>query len=116
YEWAPIDRLGLEIELPFSFYYPTEAGIVAPSSKLNSLKLAGQYSFYVSEKRKTSMALGYIHEFEFTDFDSYNSEKFVTGNIYTPFFVIAKRWGDNFHTLLYTGPQFIQHYGHSSET
>src|SRR5690606_2770409 len=22
YEWAPINRLGLEVELPFSFYYP----------------------------------------------------------------------------------------------
>ncbi len=23
YEWAPINRLGLEVELPFSIYYPT---------------------------------------------------------------------------------------------
>ena len=22
YEWAPVNRLGLEVELPFSFYYP----------------------------------------------------------------------------------------------
>ncbi len=110
YEWAPIDRLGLEVELPFSLYYPTENGSIAPGSKLQSLKLAGQYSFYVSEKYKTSMALGYIHEFEITEFSNYGKESFFTGNVYNPFFVVAKRWGSNFHTLLYTGPQFFQHF------
>jgi hypothetical protein len=113
YEWAPIDRLGLEVELPFSFYYPTEIGAVAPQSKLNSLKLAGQYSFLVEEKMKTTMALGYIHEFELTDFNSYSEDNFFTGNVYNPFFIAAKRWGQNFHTLLYTGPQFIQHFSGS---
>jgi hypothetical protein len=62
YEWAPIDRLGLEVELPFSIYPSSQNGS-APSSSLNSLKLAGQYTFLVSEKMNTSMALGYIHEF-----------------------------------------------------
>lgn len=56
YEWAPIDRLGLEVELPFSIYYPTIVNTTSPSNKLNSFKLAAQYSFYVSEKHKTSMA------------------------------------------------------------
>lgn len=110
YEWAPINRLGLEVELPFSFYYPAENGNVAPKNKLNSLKLAGQYSFFVSEKIKTSMAIGYIQEFELADFNNYGKDKLVTGNVYNPFFVAAKRWGDNFHTLLYTGPQLIHHF------
>jgi hypothetical protein len=114
YEWAPINRLGLEVELPFTFYYPTENGSVVPKNKLNSLKLAGQYSFFVSEKLKTSMAIGYIQEFELTDFNSYGKDKLFTGNVYNPFFVVAKRWGDNFHTLLYTGPQFINHFTDNS--
>jgi hypothetical protein len=109
YEWAPIDRLGLEVELPFSIYPSSQNGS-APSSSLNSLKLAGQYTFLVSEKMNTSMALGYIHEFEMTDFVDYGKEKLVTGNVYNPFYVVAKRWGQNFHTLLYTGPQFIHHF------
>lgn len=46
YEWAPINRLGLEVELPFSFYYPSESKSTAPGSKLNSIKLAAQYSFF----------------------------------------------------------------------
>lgn len=115
YEWAPIDRLGLEVELPFTFY-PSNKDANAPSSKLNGLKLATQYSFFVSEKLKTSMAIGYIHEFELTAFNNYNNSKLFTGNIYNPFFVVAKRWGNNFHTLLYTGPAIQHHFDHHSTT
>jgi hypothetical protein len=117
YEFAPIDRLGFEVELPFTFYYPTETGVSKndiPQSRLNSLKLATQFSFFVSEKHSTSMAIGYIHEFELTSFNKYGKEKFVKGNIYNPFFVGAKRWGDNFHTLLYTGPLIEHHFKDNS--
>lgn len=114
YEFAPIDRLGLEIELPFSFFYTTEKGTESPGSKLNGLKLATQYSFFVSEKMKTSLALGYLHEFEFAEFRNYGKEKFFTGNVYNPFLVAAKRWGSNFHTLIYTGPELIHHFADRS--
>lgn len=114
YEWAPIDRLGLEIELPFTFYYPLANDVQAPNSKLNGLKLAAQYSFLVSEKYKTSLAIGYIHEFEMTEFKNYDSDHFFKGNLYNPFFVAAKRWGDNFHTLLYTGPVFEHNFYENS--
>jgi hypothetical protein len=110
YEWAPIDRLGFEVELPFSLYYPTNNIGTTPGNKLNSIKLATQYSFYVSEKNKTSMALGYIHEFELTDINKYGKGEIWTGNIYNPFFIAAKRWGNNFHTLLYTGPAIEQNF------
>ena len=116
YEFAPIDRLELEIEIPFSFYYPTIEGAAAPKSKLNSLKLAGQYSFYVSEKNKVSMAVGYIHEFGLTEFSSYGKGRCYTGNMYNPFLVVAKRWGMNFHTLLYSGPVFHHSFGKSAGT
>lgn len=114
YEFAPIDRLGLEVELPFSFYYPIDKSASTPKSKLNSLKLATQYTFLVSEKAKTSLAIGYIHEFEMNEFSNYKKETVFTGNIYNPFFVAAKRWGQNFHTLLYTGPMFEQHFNSNS--
>ena len=110
YEWAPIDRLGLEVELPFSLYYPVAADANAPGNRLNSLKMAAQYSFFVSEKMKTSLALGYIHEFELANFNRYGSAHLVTGNVYNPFFVAAKRWGQHFHTLVYAGPQFVHHF------
>lgn len=113
YEWAPLNRLGFEVELPFTIY-PSSKNGNTPQSKLNGLKLATQYSFFVSEKYKTSMAIGYIHEFELTPFSSFGNSKLFTGNIYSPFFVAAKRWGSNFHTLLYTGPIFQQHLNPSS--
>lgn len=112
YEFAPIDRLGLEIEFPFTFYYRTDnsSGSV-PSSKLNSMKLAAQWSFLVSEKMSTSLAIGYLHEFELTEFVNYGRESFFRGNVFNPFFVAAKRWGQNFHTLIYTGPRVERYFG-----
>src|SRR5690606_1899536 len=46
--------------------------------------------------------------------NNYRKEKFYEGNVYNPFFVAAKRWGQNFHTLIYTGPQVFQHFGANS--
>jgi len=110
YEWAPIDRLGLEIELPFTFHYRTEEAGDVPQSRLNSLKLAAQWSFLVSDKAKTTLALGYLHEFELVPFKQYGSQRLYEGNIFNPFFIAAKRWGNNYHTLIYAGPEFFQYF------
>lgn len=61
----------------------------------------------MSEPMATSMAIGYINEFELSDFANFG-QPFIKGNSYNPFFVVAKRWGNNFHSLLYTGPK-IEH-------
>ncbi|GAB3656321.1 hypothetical protein GCM10028791_28080 [Echinicola sediminis] len=109
YEWAPINRLGLEVELPFTFYTPvnnTEKDSI-PSNRLNSLKIAAQWSFFVNEAMATSMAIGYINEFELSEFSNFG-EPTVKGNIYNPFLVVAKRWGYNIHSLIYTGPKIEQ--------
>lgn len=111
YEWAPIDRLGFEVELPFTFHTPTRLtpSDAIPKNRLNSLKVATQWSFFVSEKWATSMALGYIHEFELAPFDSYQKNVY-RGNVFNPFFVVAKRWGNNFHSLIYTGPMISREF------
>jgi hypothetical protein len=109
YEFAPIHRLGLEIEFPFTFYLPFSGSTEEiPRSRLNSLKMAAQYTFLVSEKAKTSLAVGYLHDFEFVPFRDYGKKRFYKGNLYNPFFIAAKRWGNNFHTLVYTGPVIEQ--------
>lgn len=111
YEWAPIDRLGLEVELPLTFYSPvkgTENDSV-PSNQLNSVKIAAQWSFFVNEPMATSMALGYINEFEMSDFENFG-RPLIKGNVYNPFLVVAKRWGNNFHSLIYTGPMIEQNF------
>jgi hypothetical protein len=116
YEWAPIDRLGLEIELPFSFYQVNgEINENSPRSNLNSLQLAAQYTFLVSEKAQTSLALGYLHEFALTEFVNYGKEPLYTGNVYSPFFVAAKRWGRNWHSINYSGPVIFQDFNGNPE-
>lgn len=109
YEWAPIDRLGLEVELPFTFYTASDGAekISIPNNRLNSMKVATQWSFFVNERLATSMAIGYINEFELSDFGNFG-KPLIKGNVYNPFLVVAKRWGTNFHSLIYTGPQ-IEH-------
>ncbi|MFN4286797.1 MAG: HAEPLYID family protein [Lacibacter sp.] len=112
YEFAPVDRLGLEVELPFSFYYPingTHRDSV-PASRMNSLKLAAQYTFFVSEPMATSLAVGYLHEFELEEFRNYGKKNLYIGNLYNPFFIAAKRWGNNYHTLIYAGPQILSYF------
>ena len=117
YEWAPIDRLGLEIEVPVTLFNvrgnPTD--IDRPSNRIESLKLASQWSFLVSEKAKTTLALGYIHEFEFVDLNKIGRGDIFKGNIYNPFFIAAKRWGMNYHTLVYTGPRIEKEFNSRRE-
>ncbi len=111
YEWAPIDRLGLEVELPFSFFSRQTSldRDSIPSSQLNSLKIAAQWTFYVNGPMATSMAFGYINEFKLSDFRNFGNP-FIKGNLYNPFIIVAKRWGNNFHSLIYTGPKIEQHF------
>jgi hypothetical protein len=104
YEWAPIERLGLEVELPFTFY--SGNGVDKPSNRLESLKLAAQYTFLVAPKAHSSLAVGYIHELLTPSFDRLGVDPLLQGHLATPFLVAAKRWGTYFHTLLYTGPMF----------
>ncbi|NTS43571.1 phosphoribosylformylglycinamidine synthase [Flavisolibacter sp. BT320] len=112
YEFAPVNRLGFEIEMPFTFYTPVQGHSSRdsiPGSKLNSLKLASQWSFLVSEKWQTTMALGYIHEFELPSFRDYKNNFGLEGHVFNPFLVVARRWGNKFHSLLYTGPAITKH-------
>lgn len=109
YEWAPVNRLGLEVELPFTFYYRSRLSSTddkAPGSRLNSLKLAAQYTVLVSEPAKTSVAFGYLHEFELPAFSDYRHGRLLQGHLASPFLVAAKRFGNNWHGLIYTGPLF----------
>jgi len=105
YEWAPVNRLGLEVEIPFTIIAPYKnTSDSIPASKMESFKTAAQWSFFVSDRIKTSMAIGYINELEFSDLNNFG-KPFLKGNVFNPFMVLAKRWGNNYHTLVYTGPR-----------
>lgn len=104
YEFAPINRLGFEVEADLSFFKRTNPNSEIPNHKLECLRLSSQYSFFVSSKLKTSLAVGYTQIIEFTEFKNYGKTNFLTGTVYNPFFVAAKRWGNSFHTLSYISP------------
>ncbi|GAA4401276.1 hypothetical protein GCM10023187_15300 [Nibrella viscosa] len=111
YEFAPINRLGLEVEIPVTVYALNEPNQSRPSDRIESLKTAVQWSFLVSERLKTTLAVGYINELKFADLARWRIEPVLMGNEFNPFFIAAKRWGNNFHTLIYTGPRFERLFG-----
>lgn len=107
YEFAVANRLGLEIEVPFEINErQSDANTFEiPKNRLEGLKVATQYTFWVSEKYQTSMAVGYIQEFELSTFSEIgNRSRLLAGTLYNPIFIAAKRWTPHIHTMLYTGP------------
>lgn len=105
YEWAPVDRLGLEIEIPVTLYtaLPNGRGAEKPSNRVESIKTAVQWTYHVDQQAALSLALGYINELEFADLKRISDSPLFTGNLFNPFAVVAKRWTRNLHTLLYAG-------------
>lgn len=120
YEWAVIDRLGLEIEFPFAFKTSNGRQLSESSRSelrrfrgMESLKLAAQWSFAVLPESQATFAVGYIHEFLVPSFRDFGRHNLHQGNLFNPFFVAAKNWGRGFHTLVYTGPRFHHDWGGS---
>lgn len=114
YEWAVADRLGLEVEIPVTLFSRNSLnrnGTTRPNDRIESLKLAGQYTFLVSEKWQTSLAIGTIIELEFTDLNSMQFNNLSQGVLVNPFFIAAKRFTNEWHGLIYTGPRFFSGWG-----
>lgn len=109
YEFSPLNRLGLEVEIPFNYYYTdlSKNSEPLPNEKIEGIKLAAQYTFLVSPKYQASMAFGTIYELELHSYKTFSRNKqALIGNDLNPFLIVAKRFGQNFHTLIYTGPVF----------
>jgi len=109
YEFSPLNRLGLEVEVPFNYYNAERipGSEQLPNEKIEGVKFAMQYTFLVSGKHRMSMAAGTIYELDLHSFKTISgSKKILKGNELNPFLIVAKRWGKQFHSLLYTGPVF----------
>lgn len=121
YEFAPVNRLGIELEIPFQFkgtVYRAEMNHPAPKNKIEGIKPALQYTFLVNEKARLSMAAGGIYELRFHSFKSIQDDLgIIKGNSFNPFFIVAKRWGRNLHSMIYTGPEFYRDFeSHQKES
>lgn len=117
YEFVPVDRLGFEIEIPGNLYNdnPQDYDLLQDvnrdersGSRINALRTAVQYTFLVSERWQTSMAIGYLNEVKLLDFREYGKATAIQGNNYNPFLVAAKRFGLNYHALILGGPLIEQ--------
>jgi hypothetical protein len=110
YEFAPINRLGVEFEVPVKFYTPNIRTEFKPANRIESFKSAVQYTFLVQKKARLSAAIGYLNELEMQSFNKLGKSSTFTGYVVNPFLVVAKRLGQDFHTLVYTGPQLTYHF------
>ena len=108
YEFAPFNRLGMELEIPFEFFgfrNNSQERSSITRNRIESIKPAIQYTFLVSPEYQTSLAVGYIHRFNLHSFHTIRQENDVfKGNSFNPFFVAAKKWGSSIHSLINTGP------------
>lgn len=112
YEWAVKDRWGLELEIPVTIYSQNKQDNdeIKPSNRIESLKMATQYTFLVSGKLQTSLAVGSILEWELADLHKLTIRNSIEGVLFNPFFIAAKRWGNHCHSLIYTGPRLTRHF------
>ena len=123
YDFAPIDKLGFEIEMPFVIVnnktsaiqtgntdavVPEEGGAVKSAM---ALRVGFNYSLLNFTKTKTSVSVGYFNEFELTPFEHFG-KPLLEGNVYNPFIAVAKIWGNRLHTMIYTGPAIKQSFEH----
>lgn len=102
YEFAPIHRLGLEAEIDFAHIRQEAQGKYKTEWRVEALRLSAQYSFFVSEKYKTTLALGY------TQILAIESAKTLPVLFDNPFLVAARRWGKHLHSLVLINPQWEQ--------
>jgi len=119
YDFAPIDKLGFEIEIPFIFVQQKNAqtntgiqDVIVPEEGGNiqsaiAMRLGLNYTIRSFIEAKTSISVGYFNEFESSPFVHFG-KPIVEANIYNPFFSVAKVWGNRFHTMIYTGPAIRQ--------
>jgi hypothetical protein len=121
FDFSPLDNLGFEIEVPFIFVHyknnqnPNPLGgqdIIVPEEGGNvqsamALRLGFNYTIHSFKKAKTTLTVGYFNEFESSPFVQFG-KPIIEGNVYNPFFSIAKIWGERLHTILYTGPAIRQ--------
>lgn len=120
YDFAPVDRLGIEIEVPFVFVHNKTASVPAEhentvheeggaAASAMGLRIGFNYSVHTFAKAKTTLAAGYFNELETAPFKSFGKPVF-TANIYNPFIAAAKIWGERFHTMIYAGPAIKQEF------
>ncbi|GAB2555053.1 HAEPLYID family protein [Spirosoma aerophilum] len=104
YEFAPVNRLGMEVELPFQLTVPApnQETPTAATFRLHSVKTSVQWTYAVIVPWQTSLAVGYTNELTVNAGGMQAGKPVFTAEEGHPFLVAAKKWGPRWHTLFYT--------------
>jgi len=126
YDFAPIDNLGFEIEVPFIFVNNknnSSAELLAEeghehmaaqeegaaSEDAMALRIGFNYTFLKLPQAKATFSAGYFNELETSPFKEFGKPLFIA-NVYNPFIAAAKIWGSRLHSMIYTGPAIKQEF------
>jgi len=103
YEFAPVNRLGMEIELPFQLTVPatSQEAPATTSFRLHSVKTSVQWTYAVIVTWQTSLAVGYTNELVVNAGGLQAGKPVFTTEAGHPFLVAAKKWGQRWNTLVY---------------
>ncbi|MBW8683589.1 HAEPLYID family protein [Chitinophaga rhizophila] len=111
YEQAIAERLGFEVQLPFSFYQPKSnpvPGEELPKNRMEGLKLGLQYTVAVLPAVQTSVAVAITHETYFHSFRTMKQKGgIMKGSSENIALIAAKRWGRHFHTMIHTNYEWM---------
>ncbi|GAB3747041.1 HAEPLYID family protein [Spirosoma pomorum] len=102
YEFAPINRLGMEVELPFQLTVPADNPETPATAtfRLHSVKTSIQWTYAVIVPWQTSLAVGYTNELV-VNAGGQAGKSVFTAEEGHPFLVAAKKWGQRWNTLVY---------------
>jgi hypothetical protein len=113
YEFAPVNRLGLEVEVPFLLTVPAtgQESSTATTFRLHSIKTSVQWTYAVISPWQTSLAVGYTNELIVNSGDMHAGKAVFTSEEGHPFLVAAKKWGRHWNSLVYAalGGQMPMH-------
>lgn len=103
YEFAPVNRLGLEVEVPFQLTVPAhnQEFPTAATFRLHSIKTSVQWTYAVIVPWQTSLAVGYTNELVVNSAGLHSGKGLFTSEEGHPFLVAAKKWGQHWNTLVY---------------
>lgn len=104
YAFAPLNNLGLEVEVPTNLYSKKEH-TAEVENKIEAIRIGGMYSIPNINLKNTAVAVGFVNDFEFNSFEHFGKPLFEA-NALNPFIVLAKVWANRFSTLIYAGPNF----------
>lgn len=109
YEFAPMDNLGFEINIPFSLYVNNDlATVERPGNQMEFVQWASQYTFYSNPQKGISMALGFKNIFDISSPERESNNFQIQSINYYPFLVFGKNWRDKFFLLFSGGPELTQ--------